>query len=96
MSAQTLLLDWLKARLAPESVAWLEEKAALLATGAQEKTVSLSFSACVRYSGKAPLGLPPADLQAASATSAVWYRRSIIRAESGPGGKVVSRKMRAA
>jgi hypothetical protein len=72
VSAQTLLLDWLQARLAPEALSWLQEKAALLAAGAPEKTVSLSFSACVRHSGKAPLALSSMDLQAAHATAPGW------------------------
>ncbi len=58
--------------MAPQGVAWLEEKAALLATGAQEKTVSLSFSSCLRYSGKSPLALAHADLQAARAAVPGW------------------------
>jgi hypothetical protein len=72
LSAQTLLLDWLKSRLAPEAFAWLEGKAALLAAGAPEKTVSIAFSACVRYSGKAPLGLTTVALQAARAAVPGW------------------------
>ena len=65
MSAQTLLLDWLKARIPVEGLAWLEEKAALLATGAPDKTVFTSFSACVRHAGKAPLNLDASALAAA-------------------------------
>ncbi|HKP97161.1 MAG TPA: EboA domain-containing protein [Fibrobacteria bacterium] len=72
MSAQTLLLNWLKPRLAPESLAWLEEKAALLATGAPEKTVSLAFSMALRYSGKAPLALDAAALKAARTEVPGW------------------------
>jgi hypothetical protein len=70
--AQTLLLNWLKSRLAPDAFAWLEEKAALIATGAPEKTVSIAFSTCLRYSGKAPLGLVSADLEAARAAVPGW------------------------
>jgi hypothetical protein len=72
VSAQTLLLDWLKARLPAPSLAWLEEKAALLATGAPDKTVFASFSSCVRYSGKAPLSLDAAALKAAREAVPGW------------------------
>ncbi|MDB5103188.1 MAG: hypothetical protein JWP91_877 [Fibrobacteres bacterium] len=72
MSAQTLLLDWLKARLTPEALAWLEEKAALIATGAPEKTVFTTFSSCIRYSGKAPLNLESAALKAAGSEVPGW------------------------
>ena len=72
MSAQTLLLDWLKGRIPADGLAWLEEKAALIATGAPDKTVFASFSACVRHAGKAPLALAAADLEAACATVPDW------------------------
>ena len=72
MSAQTLLLDWLRSRLPAPGLAWLEEKAALLAAGAPEKTVFTSFSSCVRYSGKAPLSLDAAALIAARAAVPGW------------------------
>lgn len=72
MSAQTLLLDWLKSRMAPEALAWLEEKTALAATGASEKTVSIAFSMASRYSGKAPLSLDAAALQAARTQVPEW------------------------
>jgi hypothetical protein len=72
LSAQTLLLDWLKKRIPESGLAWLEEKAALLATGAPEKIVFTSFSACVRHAGKAPLRLSPADLDAARQAVADW------------------------
>lgn len=72
MSAQTLLLDWLKSRLAPEGLAWLEERAALLATGAPDKTVYTSFSACVRHAGKGPLELDAAALAAARREVPDW------------------------
>lgn len=72
MSAQTLLLDWLKKRISETGLAWLEEKAALLATGAQDKIVFSSFSACVRHAGKAPLHLAPGDLDAARQAVPDW------------------------
>ena len=72
MSAQTLLLDWLKTRVPSPGLAWLEEKAALLATGAPDKTVFASFSACVRHAGKAPLGLGAADREAARRAVPEW------------------------
>ncbi len=72
MSAQTLLHDWLKARLPSPAFAWLEEKAALLAAGAPEKTVFTSFSSCVRYSGKAPLHLDAQALKAARDAVPGW------------------------
>ena len=72
MSAQTLLLDWLKTRLTPEALGWLEEKAALLATGAPDKTVFTSFGSCVRHAGKAPLNLDASALQAARDAVADW------------------------
>lgn len=72
MSAQTLLLDWLKKRIPDDGLAWLEEKAALLATGAPDKTVFTSFSACVRHAGKAPLSLSAAEQGAARQAVADW------------------------
>ncbi|MBW8886735.1 MAG: EboA domain-containing protein [Fibrobacteres bacterium] len=72
MSAQTLLLDWLKTRIPTDGLAWLEEKAALMATGAPDKTIFASFSACVRHAGKAPLSLSAEDLQAARAAVPDW------------------------
>ena len=72
MSAQTLLLDWLKTRLAPEALGWLEEKAALLATGAPDKTIFTSFGACVRHAGKVALSLDDAALEAARAAVPDW------------------------
>lgn len=72
MSAQSLLLDWLKTRLAPESLAWLEEKAALLAAGASDKVVFTSFSACVRHTGKSPLKLDATALAAAHHVVPGW------------------------
>lgn len=72
MPAQTLILDWLKRRIPADGLAWLEEKAALVATGAPDKTVFASFSACVRHAGKAPLDLSAADLEAARATVPDW------------------------
>jgi hypothetical protein len=72
LSAQTLLLDWLKKRIPEAGLAWLEERAALLATGAPDKTVFTSFSACVRHAGKAPLHLAAADLDAARKAVPDW------------------------
>jgi hypothetical protein len=72
LSAQTLLLDWLKSRLSPGALAWLTEKSSQLASGAPEKTVSLSFSACVRHSGKAPLALDAIALKAAREAVPGW------------------------
>ncbi|MEO7426837.1 MAG: EboA domain-containing protein [Fibrobacteria bacterium] len=72
MSARTLLLEWLQTRLPASALAWLEEKTSLLAAGAPEKTVSLSFSACVRHSGKAPLALSAPQLAAARAAVPGW------------------------
>lgn len=72
MSAQNLLLDWLKPRMAIEGLTWLEEKAALLATGAPDKTVFTSFSACVRHAGKASLNLDAAALAAARLEIPDW------------------------
>jgi hypothetical protein len=72
LSAQTLLLDWLKTRIPSDGLAWLEEKAALLATGAPDKTIFASFSACVRHAGKANLALSADDLQAARTAVPDW------------------------
>jgi len=72
LSAQTLILDWLKTRIPPAGLAWLEEKAALTATGAPDKTVFASFSACVRHAGKASLALSAGDLEAAGAAVPDW------------------------
>jgi hypothetical protein len=72
LSAQALLHDWLKNRLAPPGFAWLAEKSAALATGAPEKTLFTSFSSCVRYSGKAPLSLDAPALQAAREAVPGW------------------------
>lgn len=72
MSAQTLLLDWLKTRIPAEGLAWLEEKAALLGTGAPDKTLFASFSAAVRHAGKAPLNLSAPDLEAARKEVPDW------------------------
>jgi len=72
LPAQTLLLDWLKTRIPTEGLAWLEEKAALMATGAPDKTIFASFSACVRHAGKAHLALSADDLQAARAAVPDW------------------------
>ena len=72
MSAQTVLLDWLKARIPSAGLAWLEEKAALLATGAPDKTVFASFSACIRHAGKAPLSLSADELRAAGEAVPDW------------------------
>jgi hypothetical protein len=72
LSAQTLLLDWLKTRIPPAGLAWLEERAALMATGASDKTIFASFSASVRHAGKAPLALSAADLEAARAAVPDW------------------------
>jgi hypothetical protein len=65
-------LEWLKARMTPEGLGWLEEKAALLATGAPDKTVYTSFSACVRHAGKAPLDLDAGALAAARSEVPDW------------------------
>jgi len=43
-----------------------------MATGAPDKTVFASFSACVRHAGKAPLALSAADLESARATVPDW------------------------
>lgn len=72
MSAQTLLLDWLQARLAPEALAWLKEKSAQLSAGAPEKTLFTSFSACIRHAGKGPLNLDAAALAAARRAVPDW------------------------
>lgn len=72
MSAQTLLLEWLKNRLTPAARVWLEERAALLAAGAPDKTVFASFSASIRQSGKAPLKLDAAALGAARSAVPGW------------------------
>jgi hypothetical protein len=72
LSAQTLLLDWLKTRVPDAGLAWLEEKAALLATGAPDKTVFTAFSACVRHAGKAPLALSAEDLRSAREAVPDW------------------------
>jgi hypothetical protein len=75
LSAQTLLHDWLKARLAPAGMAWLDEKSTALAafpSATPEKTVFTAFSSCVRYSGKAALGLDASALKAARAEVSGW------------------------
>jgi hypothetical protein len=72
LPAPTLLLEWLKSRLAPSASAWLEEKASLLASDAPDKTVFASFSACIRHSGKAPLALDAAALAAARSAVPGW------------------------
>jgi hypothetical protein len=72
LSAQTLLHDWLKTRLAPAGLAWLDEKSAAIAAGAPEKTVFASFSSCVRYSGKAPLALEARELKSAREAVPGW------------------------
>jgi len=72
LSAPTLLLEWLKNRLAPAAAAWFEEKASLLAAGAPDKTVFASFSAGIRHSGKAALALDASELEAARAAVPGW------------------------
>lgn len=72
MSAQTLLLDWLKTRISADSLTWLEEKAALLATGAPDRIIFTSFSAAIRHAGKAPLSLSTGEIGAARAEVPDW------------------------
>ena len=72
MTAQQLLLDWLKARLEKPSILWLEEKAALLATGAPDRIVFTSFSAALRFSGKDLLNLSAQDLAKAETVVPDW------------------------
>ena len=68
----TLLLDWLRTRIPAEGLAWLEEKAALLGTGAPDKTLFASFSSALRHAGKAPLNLSAQDLDAARKAVPEW------------------------
>lgn len=82
MSARTLLLEWLKIRLAPAASVWLGEKTNLFAAGAPDKTVFASFSACVRHAGKAPLALDPEDLRAAAAAVPGWNPSDWTRDEA--------------
>ncbi len=72
MPAHTLLLEWLKARLPADALAWLQDKAASLAAARSDKTAFASFSSCSRYSGKAPLNLDAAALQAARQAVPGW------------------------
>ena len=72
MPAHTLILEWLKTRLPANGLAWLQDKAAALASGVSEKTAFASFSSCSRYSGKAPLALDAAALQAARHAVPGW------------------------
>ena len=72
MTAKHLLQEWLKSRLSPQGWAWIEEKAGLLHAGAPDKTVFMSFSACSRHAGKAPLGLDADALKAARAAVPGW------------------------
>lgn len=75
MSAQTLLLEWLKGRIPSDAVSWLEEKSAFYAAdaaNAPDKTVFSSFSTCIRYSGKAPLDLDAQALKSARETVPGW------------------------
>lgn len=75
MNASELIHSWLVARLPPEPLAWLREKAALLAVDAPEKTVFPTYSGALRHSGKAPLNLDAASLKAAATLVEGWNPR---------------------
>lgn len=72
MTAQKLLLEWLKSRIEAPGFAWIVEKAALLAIDPPERMVFTSFSSAVRFAGKAPLNLTPEELQNARAAAPGW------------------------
>lgn len=72
LPAHTLLLEWLKARLSPEATAWLQDKAASLAAAPSDKTAFTWLSSCSRHSGKAPLRLDAAALEAARQAIPGW------------------------
>jgi hypothetical protein len=72
VTAQELLLDFLRKRLESQALIWLEEKAALLASGATDKSVFTSYSAALRFSGKAALNPETSELAAAAAAATGW------------------------
>lgn len=72
MKAQDLIHTWLASRLPAAALAWLGEKSSQLSAGAPEKVAFTSFSAAVRHTGKDPLNLDGAALQAAAAAVEGW------------------------
>lgn len=68
-----LLHRWLSQQIAPESLAWLDEKREQIAKGAATRVFFTAFSAVPRYTGKKDLNLTAADLQAASQVRTGWF-----------------------
>lgn len=68
----SLLLSWLKLRLATKSLAWIDRQIAEITKTTTEKTLFTTFSAVPRYLGKAPLNLSISELQAASQLIPGW------------------------
>lgn len=67
-----LLSRWINDTASEESLRWLEEKRSDMAEGAPERVFYTSFSAVVRYLGKADLELSASDREAADAARTGW------------------------
>ena len=72
VKASELIHSWLAARLSPEALTWLGDKATLLSSGAPEKSVFPAYSAALRHSGKNSLNLDAAALQLAASVVEGW------------------------
>jgi len=88
LTAQKLLLTWLKPRIDAQGFAWIEEKAKLLTaaaasdsqktssapdrTSTPDRTVFTAFSSAVRHAGKELLNLNSNELKSAAAAVPDW------------------------
>lgn len=72
MDPSQLIQSWLVSRLSPAALAWLQEQSALFAAGGPARALFPAFSAAVRQSGKEPLALDAAALDAAEKAVEGW------------------------
>ncbi len=73
ISVTDLLACWLARHVDETGIAWLDDKRAQIAAGANARVFFTAFSAVPRYIGKKDLELTPADLQAASTARMGWF-----------------------
>jgi hypothetical protein len=67
-----ILKEWLRKRIAPGNLAWLEERAGLLTDGAPENLIFISFSSALRFTGTEPLDLNSEELTEAHLVLPGW------------------------
>jgi len=83
VTAQELLYHWLKSRLDPKALAWLDEKSVVFSKGTESKSIFTAFSSVSRFFGKGSLHLNSEEQRNANVTVTNWLPRDWTLAEAG-------------